>query len=182
MASNKVVKMVITSVMMALVFVGTRLIQIGTPTGGYIHLGDGFVFLSGVILGPLHGMVAGGVGSMLTDLLSGYSHYALITLIVKGLAAFIVGIFSKVLISHYIKDAKSFTMKKNIILIMGCVIGGIIIVLGYFLFECFALELGVATALLGVYTNIVQVSVGVVVAILFSKVVNKIPILRDNTL
>lgn len=180
MASKKVLKMVITSVMMALVFVGTRLIQIGTPTGGYIHLGDGFVFLSGMILGPLYGMVAGGIGSMLTDLLSGYSHYALISLIVKGLAALIVGIFAKVLLYRYIKDNKTYTLKKNLILIIGCVIGSIVIVAGYYIFECVVLELGVAVALLGVYTNMAQVFVGIIVAMLFSKVVNKMSILRDN--
>lgn len=54
---------------------------------GFVNLGDCFVLLSGWLLGPWWGGAAGGIGSMLADLLLGYGHYAPGTLIIKGLMA-----------------------------------------------------------------------------------------------
>ncbi|MBR5765838.1 MAG: ECF transporter S component, partial [Lachnospiraceae bacterium] len=69
----------------ALTFIATYIIKIPTPgTGGYIHPGDAFVILSGVILGPVYGAAAAGIGSALADILGGYFYYAPITLLIKG--------------------------------------------------------------------------------------------------
>lgn len=88
-------KITYTGIMMALVFLGTYIIKIPTPlTGGYIHLGDAFVFLSGLILGPLYGALAAGIGSALSDLLGGYSGWILPTLIIKSLMAAFIGILA----------------------------------------------------------------------------------------
>ncbi len=91
---QKILKMVLTGMMTALVFIGTRFIQIPTPaTGGYIHLGDGFVLISGLLLGPLYGGLAAGIGSALADILSGYAAWAFPTFLIKGIMAVITGIF-----------------------------------------------------------------------------------------
>lgn len=45
------------------------------------------ILLVGVFFGARYGMVAGGIGSALADVLSGYSHWAPFTLIIKGLMA-----------------------------------------------------------------------------------------------
>lgn len=82
---------VLTGLMTALVFLGTSVIKIPTVRG-YIHLGDGFVFLSVIILGPFYGAFAAGVGSMLADILGGYAQWALPTLLIKSLMAFSMGI------------------------------------------------------------------------------------------
>ncbi|MDA3846247.1 MAG: ECF transporter S component [Vallitaleaceae bacterium] len=85
-------RMAYTGLMMALSFIGTFIIKIPiSSTGGYIHLGDGFVMLSGIILGPVYGALAAGIGSALADVVSGYAVWALPTLITKGAMAFIVG-------------------------------------------------------------------------------------------
>ena len=53
---NQTKKLVYTALFTALCCVGTMVIQIPTPaTHGYIHLGDAFVILSGVILGKKYG-------------------------------------------------------------------------------------------------------------------------------
>ncbi|PKM95484.1 MAG: hypothetical protein CVU84_05300 [Firmicutes bacterium HGW-Firmicutes-1] len=81
-----------TGIMMALVFLGTSFIKIPTPiTGGYIHLGDGFVLLSGLILGPVFGAFAAGMGSALADIMGGYVPWALPTFLIKGCMAAIIG-------------------------------------------------------------------------------------------
>lgn len=84
-------KIILTALMMALVYLATTIIKIPT-TNGYIHLGDGFVFLSAILLGPFYGAVAAGVGSMLADILGGYAQWALPTFIIKSCMAFIMGI------------------------------------------------------------------------------------------
>ena len=51
-----------TALFAALACVATMSIRIPTPgTGGYIHPGDAIVILSGIILGPVYGMLAGGM-------------------------------------------------------------------------------------------------------------------------
>lgn len=85
-------KVAFTGMMMALVFLGTFIIKIPTPlTSGYVHLGDAFVLLSGLILGPLFGALAAGLGSAFADILGGYVPWALPTFIIKGSMAAIMG-------------------------------------------------------------------------------------------
>ena len=56
-------KLTMAGVMAALVFVMTYVPKVPVPvTGGYVHLGDGAIFLSVLLLGPL-GVPAAAVGS-----------------------------------------------------------------------------------------------------------------------
>lgn len=85
-------KITYTGIMIALVFLATYVIKIPTPfTNGYIHLGDAFVFLSGLILGPVYGALAAGIGSALSDLFGGYTQWVLPTFIIKALMAAFIG-------------------------------------------------------------------------------------------
>ena len=68
---NKTLKLVVAALFAALTTVATMFIQIPTLKG-YIHLGDCFVILSGILLGPVYGACAAGIGSMLADVLTGY--------------------------------------------------------------------------------------------------------------
>lgn len=95
MNSNRTKKIVFSALMASLTAAATMIIHIPSPFSGYIHLGDGLVLLSGILLGPVAGAAAGGMGSMMADLLSGYAFYAPATLIIKGLAAFSAGYLYK---------------------------------------------------------------------------------------
>ena len=44
----------------------------GVPTG-YVNLGDCLVIVSGILLGPVYGGAAAGIGSALVDLTHGYT-------------------------------------------------------------------------------------------------------------
>jgi len=82
--------------MTALVLCLTFFIKVPVPyTSGYIHLGDSMIYLSVMILGPVYGAFASGVGSMLADLLGGYAHYAIPTLVIKSLMALCMGLILK---------------------------------------------------------------------------------------
>lgn len=83
-------KITILSLLSALVTVATMIIQIPIPSG-YIHAGDTIIIFASVFFGPFYGAAAAGIGSMLADLLSGYAAWALPTLIVKSIMAYIIG-------------------------------------------------------------------------------------------
>ncbi len=92
-ADNKVKRMILTGLMMALITVATMIVQIPIPfTNGYIHLGDSMIFLAVLILGWRHGAIAAAVGSALGDLIPGYMHWVLWTFCIKGLMAVFMGI------------------------------------------------------------------------------------------
>ena len=82
----------IAAIMTAIVTVCTLVVRVPVPaTQGYFHFGDVAVFFAGFAFGPLVGLVAGGVGTGLADLLGGYATYAPISLFAHGLQGFLAG-------------------------------------------------------------------------------------------
>ncbi|HEX3022420.1 MAG TPA: ECF transporter S component [Lachnospiraceae bacterium] len=153
MKQDKLYKLVLTALLAALTYAATTIIKIPSVNGGYIHPGDGIVFLSGLILGPLYGGFAAGLGSMLVDLLSGYNQYVIGTFLIKALAAAACGGLFKLLHTK----VKNVTVKT----IPSGLIGAVIIVLGYFLYESIILSYGLGAAA-GIPGNIFQTGFGVV--------------------
>jgi len=86
----------IAAVFTALVCVITIIFSIYVPaTRGFFNIGESMVFLSALLFGPFVGAFAGGIGSMLADLLLGYPHYAPATLVIKACEGAIVGALKK---------------------------------------------------------------------------------------
>lgn len=75
----------------ALVTVATVVIAIPAPAGGFLNVGDTVVLIAAACLGPIGGLVAGGLGSCIADLILGYGMYAPFTLVIKGLEGLICG-------------------------------------------------------------------------------------------
>ena len=92
MTNQNIKKLVTAALLAAMTCVATMIIKIPTPTFGYIHPGDGFVLLCGVVLGPLPGALAAGIGSMFSDIFSGYVTWAPATFIIKALTGGIAGL------------------------------------------------------------------------------------------
>lgn len=154
MNDKKIKKLIMASLFAALICVATMIIKIPTPTtGGYIHLGDSFVVLAGIFLGPVYGGLASGVGSALADLLGGYFQYVPITFIVKGAIAVMV-----YLVYHKLTKSISAPAVK-------CVISGIfstlLVAFGYFGFE--VIMYGVAAAA-SIPANLVQGVSGMIIS------------------
>lgn len=147
--TSKLKLLVYSGLMAALVVVGTMAIRIPTPTKGYIHVGDSVVYLCGILLGPLYGAVAAGLGSLLADILAGYVIYAPASLIIKAMDAMIVGLIYLSLTKH--KPSQS---KKMIVFSLAVFSGSLVMVLGYLAFESFLY--GFPVAVLGVIPNITQ--------------------------
>ena len=128
--NNNLKKLILAALFAALSCVATMSIRIPTPgTGGYIHPGDAIVLLSGVILGPVWGFLAGGIGSALSDLIGGYFIYVPITFVIKGLVALAAGL----LYQKVGKNQKS----RYIAVILGGVADIILVAGGYFVCEFF---------------------------------------------
>ena len=164
MKDTKIKKLVMSALLAALVFVATMVIRIPSPTGGYVNLGDGFVLLSGWLLGPWYGAVAAGIGAMLTDLLAGYTYYVPATLIIKALDAMVAA-----LIWH------SMGHKRGALVVSG-IIGELIMVAGYFGFTALLLGKGLGAAL-SIPGDLIQGATGIVIGIVLMKLFERSKIL-----
>jgi len=155
-----------TAIMTALTLALTRS---AVPNGvGYNHLGDIAVFFTAFAFGPWAGLVAGGLGTALADILSGaYAGYAPLSFMVHGLEGFVAG---------YI-----YLQRRDIIgLVLGLVAGGVIVVGGYFGGEYLNEGWGGPVQALGEWPgNIIQVAIGVVGAVVFYAVQRAYPRLRQ---
>jgi len=146
------------SVFAALVFVATYLFAIYIPaTGGYFNLGETIIYIAALIFGPLSGSLAGGVGAMIADIMLGYAPFAPGTLAIKGLEGFIVGFLYKKLKKHIANSSLSATI--------AIVVGGLEMVIGYFLYEQLVLGYPFAAAIAEVPANIVQMTIGLIIAV-----------------
>lgn len=115
----------IAALAMAIVCVSTMVIQIPIPLG-YMHLGNCCILLIGVYFSKTIGTLAGGVGSAMADLLSGYPQWILPTLIIKGVMGFAVAALAKDKEGH-VKMSAPRTF-------LAAVVGIIIMIAGYTVF------------------------------------------------
>ena len=160
MNNQKVRKLVLSALMAALVYVATSIIQIPSPVNGYVNLGDCFVLLSGWLLGPWWGAAAGGIGSMLADLLLGYGHYAPGTLIIKGAMSLVAALIFKAF------------GKNTVGALVSGVVAEIIMVAGYFGYAALLLGKGIGAAA-SIPGNLVQGTVGLVAGFLLLQVARR---------
>lgn len=154
-------KIVLNGLMISLVCLATMAIQIPVPgTNGYVNIGDTIIFITSILFGPTPGMIAGGIGSALADILSGYTHWALFTLIVKGLEGYVVGFI--------INKFKNTSLN----IILSTLLGSVIMVFGYFVFGAY-LSGGFGVSLLSVPSNCIQGVVSIFLAVpLASSLIN----------
>lgn len=163
-------KIVITALFAALACVATMSIRIPTPgTGGYIHPGDAIVILSGIILGPVWGLLAAGIGSAMADLLGGYFIYVPITFAVKGIVASAAGIIYQ----RIGKTSKS----RYATVVLGGIADIIFVAGGYFL--CEIPLYGVSSAAASVPANLIQGISGLIIAFVLYPVLLAVPDIRE---
>ena len=168
--NNNLKKLILAALFAALSCVATMSIRIPTPgTGGYIHPGDAIVILSGVILGPVWGFLAGGIGSALSDLIGGYFIYVPITFVIKGLVALAAGL----LYQKIGKNQKS----RYIAIILGGVADLILVAGGYFVCEFFIYGAGAAAS---IPANIIQGVGGLVISCILYPILISIPNVRQT--
>nr|WP_294660873.1 ECF transporter S component [uncultured Blautia sp.] len=169
--NNNLKKLILAALFAALSCVATMSIRIPTPgTGGYIHPGDAIVILSGVILGPVWGFLAGGIGSALSDLIGGYFVYVPITFVIKGLVALAAGLL-------YQKVGKT-QKSRYAAVVLGGVADIILVAGGYFVCEYFIYGAGAAAS---IPANIIQGIGGLVISCILYPILISIPNVRQMT-
>lgn len=169
--NNNLKKLILAALFAALSCVATMFIRIPTPgTGGYIHPGDAIVILSGVILGPVWGFFAGGIGSALSDLIGGYFVYVPITFVIKGLVALVAG--------HLYQKIGKTQKSRYVAVVLGGVADIILVAGGYFVCEYFIYGAGAAAS---IPANIIQGIGGLVISCILYPILISIPNVRQMT-
>lgn len=167
--------MVAAAIFVALTAVVTRYTAFPIPaTRGFFNLGEVVIYVAAIVYGPLVGLLAGGVGSALADVWAQAPYYAPFTLVIKGVEGFVVG-----------RLAGSTGGSR----VRATLMGGALMVAGYFLAQTFfATTLGIAptsgtaatAALAELPFNVVQVAVGMIVALLVTARVSRAAMVRPG--
>lgn len=156
MRSKSLLKLTIGALLTAFTCIATMVIAIPIiGTQGYVNIGDAMVIVSGLLLGKKYGALIGGAGSALADIFLGYSFYAPITLLVKGIEGWISGSGSG--------------RKHPFISVISAVFW---MPIGYFIAD--SLMFNVAYALPSFIPNFVQGLVGGVIALILYPILQKL--------
>jgi uncharacterized repeat protein (TIGR04002 family) len=157
---------VFTALFAALIFVVTAyLFHIPTPaTGGYIHLGDAFLYLAASILPAPYAVAAGGIGEALSDAMSGSAVFALPTLVIKSAMALC-----------FTSAAKTVVIKRNVI---ACAAAGAICVAGYYLTEVFLLG-SFAAPIAEIPGNLIQATASAIIYLVLGRAFDRLK-LKDS--
>lgn len=180
MKKNNTKTMVTAGLMAAFTCIATMIIQIPTPTMGYVHMGDSLVILSGIILGPVLGGFTAGLGSMLADLLSGYAIYVIPTFVIKFVCAFLSG-------TLFYRLKKLYGGHTSLLFITAGLFAEINMVFGYalnklvqtmFLAGSYSGETfgaGLANAVAGLFPDSLQGLTGIVIGLALFPILSKVP-------
>jgi uncharacterized membrane protein len=151
-----VIQLSLIAVMSALVTIGTLIVRIPNPMGGYFNVGDVMIFVTALTFNPFIGGFAGGLGSAIADMI-GFPVFALPTLIIKGLEG---------LLASLISDKRKIYRD-----ILAVAVAGTEMIIGYFLVEFYLW--GIGGALAEVPANIAQIVIGGVMGIPIALIMRK---------
>jgi len=166
MRSSTSFKAILTSMFAAMVCVATICIQIASPMGGYINLGDALVLMSAYLLGPVYGAAAAGIGSALADILTGYAYYAPGTLVIKAGIALIASALYRFL------GRKAQHFPKALRMSVCGIPAEFFMIAGYLVYAWVFLGHG-PSAVASVPGNAVQAAAGIIIAAILTPIVEK---------
>lgn len=170
--SDKTLILVTTAMMTAMVMIATTFFKIPNAMG-YIHLGDGFVLLAAIILPKRYACFAGGVGAGLADIYGGYAVWAPWTLVIKIVMVLIVQLFfdllnKRVANGGHVAKVTGLPFSE----LFAYVLAVLWTVSGYYAAQGFIYG-NWAAPLADVPGNVLQATVGAVVAIIVSMALGK---------
>lgn len=153
MRSKDTQKIVFSGMFIALVTVAT-FINVPYPgsAGGLMHLGTLMLFIISLKFGKTYGALAGGIGMGIFDILGGWMSWAPGTFVVRLIMGYVVGLIAQD------KNGQGSNIYKNLLAIG---VGGIIMIIGYYLYEAtFLTSFGAAT--LSFTGNAAQIVIGLI--------------------
>lgn len=163
--------MILSAMGIALVFVATLLLNIKLPitaNGGLVHLGTGMLFIFSILFGPKKGAIAGAFGMGLFDLVSGWTLWAPISLVARGLQGYVVG---KIAWSN---GRKGNSTTFNVI---AMTVSVPVMLVGYYIGESILFK-SLAVPLASIPGNLVQNAVGIAVAIPVCVLLKKVAVFK----
>jgi uncharacterized membrane protein len=144
---------VLTALFIAIVTLMTFInVPLFGPQGGLIHLGYVALFPIAILYGKYVGMVAGAVGMALFDILSGWAAWAPGTFLIVGLIGYVVG---------FLTQNKPNTLRIALAMLLGSVIS----VVGYFLYNAFIMGFGVESATVSMLGDALKVGASTVITL-----------------
>ncbi len=152
---EKIQFLAITGMSIALTYVFTAFVNVRLPiaaNGGLIHLGNVPLFLMAMLFGRKTGMLAGGIGMGLFDLLSGWTAWAPFTFVIVGIMGYVVGTVNEKHTEYAWK-------------IVSLVLALIIKIVGYYIAEGIIYGNWIAPAA-SIPGNVVQIAVAAVVVLI----------------
>lgn len=147
----------LAGVMFALVFVMTYVPKVPIGPGGYVHLGAAAIYATSFLFGPVVGFFAAACGTTFSDLAAGYGSYAPGTFVIHGLQGLLAALIA---------------WRRGLPrMITAAVIGGAVVVGGYFLYQWLVLREGIGPAGAALWPNTFQVLTGGVLGVLLTTAV-----------
>lgn len=157
--NKKIYLLCLCALFSALIFIATMIHAPIGVNGGYIHLGDGVLYLCAAILPTPYAIAAGVIGGGLSDILGGAPAWVWATVIIKGLSALF------------------FTSKKEKIIcaqnVVALFIGAVLCVGGYYLAEVVIYSCGFVIPIASIPFNIVQTVSSAVIFLIIGAVFDK---------
>lgn len=96
MPKSRALIIAIAAIMIAVTAVFTLLVRVPIPaTQGYFNFSDVAIYFAAFTFGPWIGLVAGGVGAALADIVGGWASYAPLTLFAHGLEGLAAGFLGR---------------------------------------------------------------------------------------
>lgn len=151
MRDQRVKQLALGGMMASLVLLATWLLKVPGIIG-YVHLGDGVIFLSAMLLGNYAALIAG-IGSALADWLAGYQQYIVATFLIKAAMGLLVAWL-----------ARPGKQKRNLLAFL---VAELVMVAGYFLFEAFFIT-NWRGAAGNIPFNLMQGAAGIALGMVFS--------------
>ncbi len=155
MKAKSLRNIVLSAVFAAIIFVATAYLlalPILGGAGGYVHVGDTFIYLAASVLPLPYAMVAGAIGGALADALTGYVVWAPATFIIKALMAL-----------PFHSTGTKIASPRNII---ASAVSGLVCTAGYYIYEALLIT-SFAVAAASLPFNLIQ---GLISTVLFAAV------------
>lgn len=121
MQSKNVKLYTFTAAFAALICITTGFIFHIPAGNGYVHIGDGIIYLAASVLPFPFGIFAGAIGAGMADLLTGYAIYIIPTIIIKSINA---------LCFYMVKNGDKIFNRKAVM--VSC-LSGIVTIIGYYI-------------------------------------------------
>lgn len=157
-------RLIFSALFAAIIFVATSYLKVPLPVMGYVHLGDGIIFLASSLLPLPYAIAVAAVGASLADLMAGYTQYILATFILKALTA---AVFSS-------RKGRSVNLRNITALVPAIIINAG----GYYLFEAI-LYSSFVSPLANIPFNVIQSVCGAIIFILLRIIIDKTRALSD---